>query len=371
MKWPFTLQVEHNLARNTRADNIIIELTAADGAVGYGEGVARPYVTGETTDRALTALTESLLPRLLAGPVPDAYPWPESDRLPDATEADQTPAAVCALETALLDLVGRRNGQPLSRLLGDPTAYPTAYPADDPVVYCGILPLAGPRATESTLVMAERLELKQIKIKVGPEGGVERVGLVRRRLGPEVGLRVDANGAWTAEAAIEQIGAMTRFNIEAVEQPTAKGDLAGLAKVTAAVEPLILADESICTPHEAEELIRNRAVGGFNLRLSKCGGPSRTGAILRRARRAGLVCQLGCQVGELGVLSALGRHFAAANRDLVFLEGSVTHYLYGRDVIKEDLSFGLGGKSRPINASGLGVSVDQAALEDCLVARLN
>lgn len=367
MKWPFILQVEHNLARNTRADNIIIELTAADGAVGYGEGVARPYVTGETTDRALTALTESLLPRLLAGPVPEAYPWPESDRLPDAIEADQTPAAVCALETALLDLVGRRNGQPLSRLLGDPTAYPT----DDPVVYCGILPLAGPRTTEATLTMAERLELKQIKIKVGPEGGVERTELVRRRLGPEVGLRVDANGAWTAEAAIEQIKAMTRFNIEAVEQPTAKNDLAGLAEVTAGVEPLVLADESICTLHEAEELIRNRAVGGFNLRLSKCGGPGRTGAILQLARRAGLVCQLGCQVGELGLLSALGRHFAAANRDLVFLEGSVTHYLYGRDVINEDLSFGPGGRGRPINAPGLGVSVDQAVLEDCLVARLN
>ena len=173
---------------------------------------------------------------------------------------------------------------------------------------------------------------------------------------------MDANGDWSAAEAVDIIQAMAPSKVEAVEQPVAKGDLEGLAKVTAAVKPLVLADESLCNMDDAHRLVENRAAGGFNLRLSKCGGPARTTALLEMASWEGLACMLGCQVGELGLLSALGRHFASVHPGLIYLEGSFTRFFMDQDLIRQDLTFGPGGQAPLLSGPGLGVEVDTAAL---------
>ena len=65
VKWPFTLPVEHSLARNTATENLIVKLTDENGLSGYGEGIPRDYVTGETAPTALEGLKTSLLPLIL------------------------------------------------------------------------------------------------------------------------------------------------------------------------------------------------------------------------------------------------------------------------------------------------------------------
>jgi muconate cycloisomerase len=162
-----------------------------------------------------------------------------------------------------------------------------------------------------------------------------------------VRLRVDANGAWGVEEALERIAGLAGLGVESVEQPVpATGDDAGLAdllEVARHAGPLVIADESLCTPAQGRALAESGVRVGFNLRLSKCGGFARTLELLRAARAAGLPAQLGCQVGELGVLSAAGRHFAAACPDLLHLEGSLTSFYLERDVISSDITFGRGG----------------------------
>jgi muconate cycloisomerase len=193
---------------------------------------------------------------------------------------------------------------------------------------------------------------------------------VREFLGPEARIRVDANGAWTAREAVAKINAMAFLNLEAVEQPVAKNDLEGLAEVTKQVSPAVLADESVCNLVDARRLIDNQAVDGFNLRLSKCGGPYRTIELLDMAEKSGLICQLGCHVGELGLLSAAGRHLAEARRHLVYLEGSLTHFVFGRDVIYENISFGYAGIAPNLPGPGLGVNIREDALKDSLIFHL-
>jgi len=206
------------------------------------------------------------------------------------------------------------------------------------------------------------VEATEIKVKVGHEGDLDLVAKVRRTFDPKTDLRVDVNGVWSTEDAIKKILVLQELGISAVEQPVAKNNLKGLAEVTRKVKPLILADESLCTEADAQALIEARAVSGFNLRLSKCGGPARTLKLLNMARQAGLACQLGCQVGELGLLSAAGRHFAATQPDLIHLEGCLTRFFLTRDIIKEDLSPGSGAKAAPLTGSGLGVTVLDSAL---------
>jgi len=271
-------------------------------------------------------------------------------------DLDAFPAAACALEIALLDLAGRVAGRPLSAFLGSGRG---ASP-----VYSAVLPLTNSDQFQDFLDNVQELGLSQVKVKVGRDDDLERVGLVRKTLGPQVRLRVDANGAWSSQEAVEKITALNEFKIEAVEQPVPKDDIEGLEHVTRRVQPLVMADESVCTSSQALRLIKRGAVGGFNLRLSKCGGPARTLDLYRLAREAGLSCQLGCHIGELGLLSAAGRHLAEAKRDFIYLEGSLTRFILGRDIISQDLSFGYGGRAPSLPGPGLGVGVIESSLAD-------
>ena len=363
VRWPLRLSVAHNLAHNRFTDNIIVQLADSRGNRGYGEGVARHYVTGEETADSLEALRRRLLPLILGRELDPQLVLHALSGLLASPEADRHPAAVCALETALLDLAGRRLGRSLAGFLGRP--------GQRPLVYSGVLPLAGPQRTEALLATMAELGLEQVKVKLGPREAYERVALVRRALGPGVRLRVDANGAWSAEQAVEIINSLEPLGVEAVEQPVPKDDFAGLAYVRARVGPLLLADESLCSPEHARRLIDLQAVDGFNIRLSKCGGPARSLRILKMARQASLVCQLGCQVGELGLLTAAGRHFAACFPELIYLEGSLTHFVVGRDVVQERLTFGPGGQAPPLEGPGLGVEVDPEILSPCQVFELS
>jgi muconate cycloisomerase len=124
-----------------------------------------------------------------------------------------------------------------------------------------------------------------------------------------------------------------------------------------------MADESIVTIHDAQELIENKAVDYFNLRLSKCGGLYKTLAIADLARSAGIGIQLGCQVGETAILSAAGRHLAAYLKDLRFVEGSYSTHLLVEDISGKAIVFGPGGRADILTGVGLGITICEELLD--------
>ncbi len=356
VKWPFTLPVEHNLARNTVTENLVVKLTDENGLSGYGEGIPRDYVTGETVPTALDGLKTSLLPLILDREIDQVQAFGFLKNNLQSEQIDRWPSAACAVESALLDLAGRISGLPFSKLIG--------LPSEKDLTYTAVIPVTEPKELEEILSLVHKLKVSEVKVKVGLEGDLELVTFLRRNLGPEIKLRIDANGAWSAETAVEKIKEMEPLGITSVEQPVAKNDIDGLAKVKSMVGPLVLADESACTPKEVSHLIETGAVDGFNLRLSKNGGPARTLEMLDMASKAGLVCQLGCQVGELGILSAAGRHFASTQPELIHLEGSLTRFFISQDIIDEDLTPGPFGKASPLTKPGLGITVRESTLAD-------
>ena len=329
-----------------------------NGLKGYGEGIPRSYVTGEHTEKSLSYLRDILLPMMIGREIDPADPAFIMEEA-DPVEMDLFPAALCAAETALLDMGGRALDQGLADYWGG------ALQAD--LTYSGVLPFSSPESAPKLLDLIKELGLSEVKIKVGVEKDEEITALARSFLGPDIRIRLDANCAWTPEKAVEMITRLSAYDIEAVEQPVPKEDVAGLAYVTERVQPCIIADESLCTLDDARRLIKEKAVGGFNLRLSKCGGPSRTDRLYRLAREEGLMCMLGSQVGELGFLSAAGRHFAASHPELRYLEGCFTHFVLGKDLIEEDLTFGPGGRASPLPGPGLGLHVRNSVLNECLL----
>ena len=91
-----------------------------------------------------------------------------------------------------------------------------------------------------------------VKVKVHDLAGVALVGAVRDAVGPAVALRVDANGAWDVDTAIDMIGRLARFDLELVEQPVASLD--DLARVRRAVSVPVAADECVRSVDDARRL---------------------------------------------------------------------------------------------------------------------
>lgn len=350
---PLVETFRHSLRDRSLCDSVVVRVRDEAGTEGFGEGVPRPYVTGETTESMLehVALLWTLdcgreLPGLDDGDLlPAIEAWLPPRPLPGAL-ADH--ASRAALETAILDCILRRAGVPLGDLLP---------PARHRVTYGGVI-TAG--ALETAVQHARRMRLvglDQVKVKVGFADDVARIRAVRDVLGPSVSLRLDANGAWTTPRALEVLEATAGCGVAAVEQPLPRGPVEDLARLRKATSVPLMADESLVTLADAEALIAAEAVDYFNVRVSKCGGLTRSLGIARRAAAAGIGLQVGSQVGETAILSAAGRHLAAHLPEVAFVEGSYGTLLLTEDVSAESVRFGHRGEAPLLSGPGLGIRV--------------
>jgi L-alanine-DL-glutamate epimerase-like enolase superfamily enzyme len=263
-------------------------------------------------------------------------------------------AAFCAVELALLDWSLRLDSSSLADLL-PPVRYE--------VVYSGVISADSPADAGALAQRMARLGISQIKVKVGTADDAARLQAVQKAAGDKVELRVDANGAWSADEAIKQLRRLAVFNLKAIEQPVRTDDLVGMKRVRDESGIAVIADESLVTAQQAESLIELGACDLFNIRISKCGGISGSLAIAKLAQQAGIKIQVGAQVGETGILSAAGRALAASLPDIAFTEGSFGTWLLNEDITFENVAFGYGGRAPLLNTRGLSVTVKEEALE--------
>lgn len=348
------MPIKHYLAERTHSENLVVKVVTDAGVVGFGEGIARQYVTGEVMESSLRFLQDHLIPQLNG--FHPSEPPDLIEALAELLSEDnraQAPAACCALELAILDAAGKTWSQSVAQMLGG---------GDQPLIYSAVIPMMSPPSFHRLLHLIRDMEMSFVKIKVGNERDTEVLSLAREILGHEVDLRVDANGAWSSEEAEKRIAAMMAYGISAVEQPVPKEDILGLKRLSEQVEIPIIADESLCLERDAENLASQDACQVFNLRLSKCGGILAANRLYEIGRKKAIAAQLGCQVGETGILSAAGRQLASS-RKLLYLEGSYSSYLLQDDIVNEPVEFGPGGVAQPLAGHGLGVSVNEETLQ--------
>jgi len=357
----FLSPIKHNLATHQGSDNLVLGVTTASGMTGFGEGVPRTFVTGEVLSDSLAFLRRILAPAILAREFTSAPALLQDlGRLYEHAQAQRHPAAFCALETALLDAAGRTWDMPVTGLIGPKLRTSLEYSA--------VIPLMSPESMRHLLQLVKMNSMRFVKLKVGTDDDLANLRLIREELGDNVDIRVDANSAWTPSEAIARLKEMQPYGISAVEQPVAKTDFAGLKQVSEAIRIPVIADESLCNEDDARGLIDLKACHIFNIRLSKCGGLGTATRISRMAEAAGIVCQLGCHVGETSILSAAGRQFALTVPHLSYVEGSFSPYLLVRDVVSQPVVFGGGGMAGELPGPGLGIDVLPSALKALAVS---
>ena len=367
---PFHQAFSHARHRREESDAIVVKVTGSDGRSGFGEGLPRAYVTGETTDSMIGRIRDFLAPQIFRENFFAGWQTLEQlqSLLPNWTQnwgsnngVIAWNAAFCAVELALLDWSLRADHSALADYLP---------PSRLEVVYSGVISSDSPKDAAALAKRMARLGIKQIKVKVGTSADASRLDAVRQAVGDGVELRADANGAWSAVQAIEQLKLLAPFKLAVIEQPVAAADIAGMKQVRANCGLPVMADESLVTVDQARRLIAENACDLFNIRLSKNGGLAGSLAIAKLAEEAGIQIQVGAQVGETGILSAAGRTFAAHVPALSYVEGSFGTWLLSEDITFDDIAFGLGGRAPLLKSRGLSVTVKEESLERLAVEKI-
>lgn len=355
---PFVEAFRHSAHARRSCDSVVVRVIDEDGVVGFGEGAPRRYLSGETPESVVEHLVLEVWPRIVATELPD--PVVEGlacldEVIPEvATGGVIAPnAARCAMELALIDCALRSRGTSLGALLPS---------LRSSISYSGVITAGDPDLAARRAGQMKLIGLEDVKLKVGIGEDVERLRAVREAIGPEVSLRLDANGAWDLDEALAFADAVVGFGIAALEQPLPRHAIADLAVLRKASEIPLVADESLVTLEDAELLLGSEAVDVFNVRISKCGGLHRSAEVIRLADEAGVAVQLGSHVGETAVLSAAGRHAAAWAPRLSFAEGSYGTLLLAEDVSVDPVHFGHRGRAALLSGPGLGIEVVEERL---------
>ncbi len=359
LELPFAQAFSHSVKHRTVSETLIARVESNQGVVGFGEGAPRPYVTGETLDGAMTSIASEIWPTLRTITFPALRTTTDlgliSRLIPTPAPQDRVRwhAYRCAVELALLDCLLREAGIGLAELL----------PARrQRIRYSGVVGTVSVEEARRLGRQMKRAGLSAIKVKVGSGDDVARLKAVREVCGPEMSLRVDANGAWNVEEAASMLAQFEPYRIDAIEEPIVCRDPGALRSLKQRTAIPIVVDESLATVEDALALVEAGACDIFNIRVSKCGGLVPSLDIAEVAHTHGVQVQVGAHVGETAVLSAAGRHLAAAIPRVRFVEGSFGTHLLTEDVSEEDIRFGYGGEAQVLTGPGYGITVQERIL---------
>jgi L-alanine-DL-glutamate epimerase-like enolase superfamily enzyme len=376
---PLRFRFEHAAAVREVADPVIVQLSAAAPYahhVGYGETLARTYVTGESAGSVVQDVADLFMPRLAAfAPQSFAEALESIETLPTQLSGRIVTAARTAVELALLDLAGRvfrRRPADVAGWMGltgfgSPGCLATAR-------YSGIVVGRTRRGISAAVRVQRWYGLRDFKLKAATDGWEQRLewaySALRRSIDRgRANLRVDANSGWTMSEAEQALPLLEANGVTAIEQPLSDHDDARLPDLAIQTKCDLIADESLITLSDAHRLIEGGGVRIFNIRLAKNGGLLPALRIARLALSAGLNVQLGCLVGETSILSAAGIGFLETCPAARFVEGAFGRLLLKEDVVRRPIRFGYGGRMAPRPDFGLGIEVDPRAVERLAIER--
>lgn len=286
---------------------VLLKLTDADGTEGWGEADPSVTFTGESSRDAAVVLRDALLPAVLASPEPEPG---RIDAQLDAVE----PRHLCAkgaVSMALLDLLGKRLGVPVSTLLGGKVRESL------PVLW----PLSNGTAEDDIHDIEEMIPagFTSYMLKMGTSPireEIQRVAALEARYGSRVRLIADANQGWSRKQAAEFLDGIRGSRLVFVEQPLAKDDIEGAAMLARDSRLPISADESVVDIHDAAKLASLGAATVFSIKSSKNGGPLRAQRIVAVARAFGIRCYMNSML-EFGITQAASLQHAATIGNLV------------------------------------------------------
>jgi len=344
---------------------VILKLHTDEGLVGLGEapvlkdwGGDHGRYFGETPQTTVHIINDILAPAL-TGQDPGRF---ESIHALMDKAVKGYPYCKAVVDAALYDLVGKALHVPAYQLLGGlvrervPIAHSLGLMEIDKAV------------DEALQAKAEGVKTIKLKGGVDHKRDVALVKQMRKAIGPDLNMCVDANqGYSSAKVAVKIIKAMEEYNLLYMEQPVEGIDQ--MAEVARRVDTPIMADESAWTPEDVIEIAQKKAADMVSIYTTKPGGLFKAKKVAAVAEAAGLQCNVNGSV-ETGVGNAANIHLAASTGVVTYAcvvpvstpkgkgKGGIAGIYYQDDIIQEPFGFSDGDvivSAKP----GLGIELDE------------
>ncbi len=324
---------------------------------GYGEGIPVETVTGETWGSVVGSVGQFIGEGDFPWNLNDVSQiWDFVDTFPDGKAHNTT---ICALELALLDALGKY--QERSVIDYFPQKYLT-----EKVYYGAPITLGNEKRIAEICKWIRRLGINHVRIKMGKDfeqnkNVVETAGLV---LGGDCELRIDPNGVWDRDLAFRHLPLIEKYKVKIVEAPMMRGEpgFSEFFELLRSKGIILMACESAPTLEDVKRIVKEGYYQMINVKLCRSGGFRRSLGIIDEIRKSGLSFQIGCTLGESGILSAAGRTLCLLCGDAVNYDGSYDKFLLNENTTVENVSFGLGGEAAALGGHGLGVTVRKESL---------
>ena len=269
----------------------LVRLQTPDGTIGHGEAAPLEGYDAASLNDVLDALEDC------REPLSQSDGEDRAALLAECARRAVLPQAIAAIDLALWDLAGRRAAAPVWRLL--------AAQATPEVEVNATIAAPDRSGAVAEAATAREAGFRTLKLKVGTGDDAGRIAAVRAFAGPDMQIRLDANGAWSVPEATAALRALAPAGVELCEEPV--HGLAQTQELHAVTEVPIAIDESTQEPGALE----HRVCDAVCLKIARGGGISGVIEQARRARAAGYEVYLASALdGPLGVAAAL--HAAAA-----------------------------------------------------------
>ncbi len=265
--------------------------------------------------------------------------------------------AICALEMAMWDALGRRAGLPLHALWGGRWR--------DRVLASAYVFVSDPAKVADTARRFLDQGFRSFKIKIGVtrESDISLVEAMRAAIG-EAELRADVNGAWTPGTAKRQLERLKPYDLSYIEQPLELDDLLGHAELRRSQPVPVALDESAYTLTDVGNIVRMGAADVVLL------DPHQAGGLWQVVKQAAICESAGIPVtlhsgGELALSQAAYVHLAAGIPNMTVSIDTEQTYL-SSDIAPNGPRLRDGGFDVPVSP-GLGVDPDIGLLEQLTV----
>lgn len=282
---------------------VFVRLETRQGQSAWGCTVAHPDLTDYPAEEIIRTCREC------ADVAKDLHPTNIEQSLVELERCSKGQApALCAFDLAFYDLLGLSTGLPLYRLLGG---------FRDRIQTSVTVPVLPVYESVEVAEAYARSGFRILKIKGGldPDEDVHRIRAVHRAL-PGIALRLDADGGYSVEDAVEVARALEEY-LEMLEQPTSADNLEGLLHVTRNSPIPILADQSVTDLNSALKVAANHVASGLAIKVSACGGVRNASQVNTIARAAGLSTMVSCVI-EPALLVNAGLSLALSSPNVLY-----------------------------------------------------
>ena len=346
----------HQLSMTTMKGQtlMIVRIRMSDGIVGIGEGTTIGGLAyGPESPEGMKVAIDTYITPVLLQSDPNRI-GPTMGAINKAAQGNNF--AKCAVETALVDALGKRNRLTASELLGG------RFHDRLPVAWTLASGDTGSDIDEAEEMLAKRRH-NIFKLKIGrgdPQENIAHVAAIKRALGDRASVRVDVNQAWSEAVASRCLPLLRDAGVELVEQPVALRNISGLARLARETSVAIMADEALSGPETAFQLAQLAAADVFALKIAQSGGLFATARVAAIAEAAGIGLYGGTML-EGGVGTAASAQLFSTLSKLEWGTELFGPLLLTEEILEEPLQYGEFSLKVP-TGPGLGISIDEDRL---------